>query len=191
MRFIIISLLCLSMLVIGCTGNEIKNPGQAQAPTMSEQDTRSTGDAVNINQAQGAAADEPNNAQIDTEISDAEKHYNAFASLSGTDPEAAISELSKYADLRFNAHPLAEKWLKLVYRLVSEKKGTFRDMERYTKWYLQMLIDIDPEKRIEHDTKTIENLQNGLKQLEIIGRMLERQGENLETYEMPGIFSSK
>ena len=179
------------MIVIGCTGSEIKKPGQVQSPTKSEQGPVPTDNAVSIDQAQGGAGDVPSNVQIDTQISDAEKHYNAFASLSGTDPEAAISELSKYAKLRFKDHPLAEKWLKLIHRLVSEKKGTFRDMERYTKWYLQMLTDIDPEKRIEHDIKTIENLQNGLKQLEIIGRMLEKQGENLEIYEMPGIFSSK
>ncbi|MDE0556206.1 MAG: hypothetical protein OXI24_18490 [Candidatus Poribacteria bacterium] len=171
MRFIIISLLCLSILIIGCLQGKIKNSGQAET---------SPDNISNAIQTREAAAN--------AEISDAEKHYNAFASLSKTDTDAAIRELSKYADLRFKGHPLAEKWLKLVHRLAAEKKGTFRDMERYTEWYLQMLTDIDPEKRIEHDVKTIKNLQNGLKQLEIIGRMLERQGKDLETYEMPGTF---
>lgn len=188
MRFIIISLICLSLLTIGCTKDQAKNLDQERTPIGDEQGVPPADTEINIDQARTPAGNKQHTPSADTAMDDAVKHYNAFAALGATDPESAIAELSKYVELRFGAHPLADKWLKLVYRFTRDKKGTFRDMQRYTEWYLQMLEDIDPEKRIEHDTKTIENLQKGLKQLEVMGKMLERQGENLDTYEMPGKF---
>ena len=76
--------------------------------------------------------------------------------------------------------------------LSHERRGgcTLRslDMKHYTEWHLQMLIDVEPEKRTAAHTELLEIHQRAMKQIEVMGKMLEKQGKNLETYEMPAQF---
>ena len=127
-------------------------------------------------------------SQVDSKVNDAVKHFVAFMSLSATDPEAARAELSEYVDIRFKEHPLADKWMELCYRLARDNKGTFRDMQHFAEWHIQMLTDVVPEKRTEAHTKLLQSLQGSLKYLEAMGKILESQGEGLDTCEMPGTF---
>lgn len=184
MRFIIINFICLLLLTIGCTRNQQQNPGQGYTPAEDEQGTTLTDDAMNIDQARTPDGDEQGATPVNDAMADAYKHYSAFFSLSPTDPDAAHAELSKYVTLRFGSHPLADEWLKLVYRLNRDRKGTFRDVQRYVEGHLQMLTDIDPEKRTEQDAKHLELRQNNLKQLKAYSKIIEKQGDNMDTFEM-------
>ena len=200
MRFVIIfsSLICLSLFNFGCIGNQQKTSNQEQTPTEDEQTATSIEDAIDTREKlpiedsqiedhilgdtqQGSPA-------TDLTVDEAQEHYLAFFSLLKTDQEAAIAELSEYAKLRFGGHPLTDKWIKLANRLVLDGKGTFLDMQHYTEWHLQMLTDVAPEKRTAAHTELLEIYQNAMPQIEMMGKMFEQQGKNLETYEMPAQF---
>lgn len=200
MRFLIIflGLTCLSHFTSGCIGNQGRISNQEHTPTEDEQTATSIEDAIDIGEKPS-----PEDSQVEDHIlgntqqgssltnftvDEAQEHYLAFFSLLKTDQEAAIAELSEYVKLRFGTHPLADKWIKLADRLVLDEKGTFLDMKYYTEWHLQMLIDVEPEKRTAAHTKLLEVHQNAVQQIEVMGKMLEKQGKNLETYEMPAQF---
>lgn len=140
----------------------------------------------------GAFADaeqaEQEGASGDSEVDDSFKHFMAFMSLSATDPEAARPELTKYVETRFGEHPVADKWMELCFRLSRDNKGTFRDMQYFMEWHIQMLTDVAPEKRTKDHIKLLQSLQSSLKYLEGVGKILESQGEDLDTCEMPGSF---
>ena len=200
MRFVIIfsSLICLSIFNFGCIGNQQKTSNQEQTPIAGEQNATATEELIDPgekpspedSQVENNTLETPQqgNVSIDPAVDEAQERYLAFFSLLKTDQEAAIAALSEYVKLRFGTHSLAEKWIKLANRLVLDEKGTFLDMKHYTEWHLQMLIDVEPEKRTAAHTKLLEIHQNAMQQIEVMGKMLEKQGKNLETYEMPAQF---
>ena len=188
MRFIIMGLICLLPLIIGCARKQTKAPDQVYTAMEDEQSLASTDSAKDVSQSEIVTGDEEKSASVDSEVNDAVKHFVAFMSLSATDPEAARAELSEYVDIRFKEHPLADKWMELCYRLARDNKGTFRDMQHFAEWHVQMLTDVVPEKRTEAHTKLLQSLQGSLKYLEAMGKILESQGEDLDTCEMPGTF---
>lgn len=81
MRFIIISLICLSLLTIGCTKNHPKNLDQERTPIGDKQGVPPIDTEINIDQARTPAGDKQHTPSADTAMDDAVKHYNAFASL--------------------------------------------------------------------------------------------------------------
>lgn len=189
MRFIIIiTLICLSLLTIGCTRNQGSKTEPERTPMADEQNVTPTEDQTNLNQEPISEKDPQNTISANPQIDDAQKYYLEFFSLLKTDQESAIAALSEYTKLRFGTHSLADKWIKLANRLVLDEKGTFLDMKHYTEWHLQMLMDVEPEKRTAAHTDLLEIHQNTMQQIEMIGKMLEQQGKNLETYEMPATF---
>ena len=183
MRFIIMGLICLLSITAGCAGKQTKAPDQVYTAMEDEQSLASTDSAKDVSQSETGTGDEEKSGPVDSNVIDASKYYDMFYSLESTDPEAALVELSKYVKIRFGEHPLAEKWFQLLCRLTREGKGTFRDMQHYSEWNLQMLTDIEPGKRTEHDTKWIRIQQSALKQLKALGKVIERQGDNLDTFE--------
>ena len=188
MRFIVISLVCLLPLTIGCAGKQAKNPDQGRVPIEDKQSVTFADSAEDAVQAKVEVGGEQKSSTVDSSVDDAGKHFMAFMSLSATDPEAAYAELTKYVQIRFGEHLVADKWMELCYRLARDNKGTFRDFQHFAKWHIQMLTDVVPEKQTEPYTELLESLQSSLKYIEAMGRMLEKQGENLDTYEMPGTF---
>ena len=188
MRFIIMGLICLVSITAGCAGKQTKAPDQVYTAMEDEQSLASTDSAKDVSQSETVTGDEEKRASVDSKVNDAVKHFVAFMSLSATDPEAARAELSEYVDIRFKEHPLADKWMELCYRLARDNKGTFRDMQHFAEWHIQMLTDVVPEKRTEAHTKLLQSLQGSLKYLEAMGKILESQGEGLDTCEMPGTF---
>lgn len=189
MRFIImITLICLSAITIGCARNQESKTTPEHFSVTDEQNAKPAEDPTNISQEPVSKKDPQAPISANTEISNAQKYYLEFFSLLKTDKEAAIAALSEYVKLRFGAHPLTDKWIKLANRLVLDGKGTFLDMKHYTEWHLQMLIDVEPEKRTAAHTELLEMHQNAIQQIEMMGKILEQQGENLETYEMPATF---
>ena len=200
MRFVIIfsSLICLSLFNFGCIGNQQKTSNQEQTPTEDEQTATSAEGAITRGEKPPPEDSQVENhilgdtqqgsTPTDLTVDEAQEHYLAFFSLLKTDQEAAIAELSEYAKLRFGEHPLTDKWIKLANRLVLDGKGTFLDMQHYTEWHLQMLTDVAPEKRTAAHTELLEIYQNAMPQIEMMGKMFEQQGKNLETYEMPAQF---
>ena len=188
MRFIIMGLICLLSITAGCAGKQMKAPDQVYTAMEDEQSLASTDSAKDVSQSETVTGDEEKSASVDSRVDDAGKHFMAFMSLSATDPEAARAELSEYVDIRFKEHPLADKWMELCYRLARDNKGTFRDMQHFAEWHVQMLTDVVPEKRTEAHTKLLQSLQGSLKYLEAMGKILESQGEGLDTCEMPGTF---
>ena len=190
MRFftIIINLFCLLLLTIGCTRNHTKETEPDRPAVVDEQSVTPTEELMNLKQEPTAKKDIQSATSTNPETDDAQKHYLEFFSLLKTDQEAAIAELSEYVKLRFGTHSLADKWIKLANRLVLDGKGTFLDMQLYTEWHLQMLTDVAPENRTAAHTELLEIHQNAMQQIEMMGTLLEKQGENLKTYEMPATF---
>ena len=200
MRFLIIfiGLICLSPFTSGCIGNQGRISNQEHTPTEDEQTAISIEDAIDTGEKPPSEDSQiedhilgdgqQGSTPTDLTVDEAQEHYLAFFSLLKTDQEAAIAELSEYVKLRFGTHSLADKWIKLANRLLLDGKGTFLDMKHYTEWHLQMLMDVEPEKRTAAHTKLLEIHQNAVQQIEMIGKTLEQQGKNLETYEMPAQF---
>ena len=200
MRFLIIfiGLACLSPFTSGCIGNQGRISNQEHTPTEDEQTATSIEDAIDTGETPHSKDSQvedhilgdgqQGSTLTDLTVDEAQEHYLAFFSLLKTDQEAAIAELSEYVELRFGTHSLADKWIKLANRLVLDGKGTFLDMQHYTEWHLQMLADVEPEKRTAAHTKLLEIHQSAMQQIEVMGKVLEQQGENLETYEMPATF---
>ncbi len=189
MRFIIIiPLICLSLLTIGCARNLGSQTDPERPSTTDEQNVIPTEEPTNLNQDPISEKEPQATISANTQIDDAQQYYLEFFSLLKTDKEAAIAELSEYVKLRFGTHSLGDKWIKLADRLVLDEKGTFLDMKHYTEWHLQMLIDVEPEKRTAAHTELLEIHQNAIQQIEMMGKILEQQGKNLETYEMPATF---
>ena len=200
MRFVIIfsSLICLSLFNFGCIGNQQKTSNQEQTPIAGEQNATATEELIDLgekpspedSQVENNTLETPQQGNVSTDptADEAQEHYLAFFSLLKTDQEAAIAELSEYAKLRFGGHPLTDKWIKLANRLVLDGKGTFLDMQHYTEWHLQMLTDVAPENRTAAYTELLEIHQNAMQQIEMMGKIFEQQGKNLETYEMPATF---
>lgn len=202
MRFLIIfiSLICLSHLTSGCIGNRREIPNQEQVSTRDEQTAGLTEDAKDLgekppikdSQVEDYALESVQQGKVPTDprVDTAQEHFLAFFSLLKTDLEAAETELSKYVKARFGEHPLGEKWVKLFVRLARNQKGTFADIQHATQWHVQMLTDVKPEKRTQAHTQLLKDLQDALSGLESMGKLLESQGKNLETYEMPGMFNT-
>ncbi len=202
MRFVIIfsSLICLSLFNSGCIGNQQKTSNQEQTPIAGEQNATATEELIDSgekssskdSQVENNTLETPQqgNVSIDPTVDEAQEHYLAFFSLLKTDIEAAEIELSKYVKTRFGAHPLGDKWVKLFVRLVRNQKGTFADIQHATQWHVQMLTDVKPEEHTQAHTELLKDLQDALRGLESIGKLLESQGKDLETYEMPGRFGS-
>ena len=195
-----INFLCIWFLVAGCTGNQGKTSNQERTSITDEQPSTLTKNRIDPpeklppegEQIADHALEEvqqgitPTDPMVDT----AQNHFLAFFSLLKTDIEGAEVELSKYVKTRFGAHPLADEWVKLFVRLARDQKGTFADIQRATQWHVQMLIDVKPEERTQAHAQLLTDLQEALNGLESVGKLLEAQGEDLETYEMPGRFGS-
>lgn len=202
MRFVIIfsSLICLSLFNSGCIGNQQKTSNQEQTPIAGEQNATATEELIDSGEKSSSEdsqvenntlkTPQQGNVSTDPAVDGAQEHYLAFFSLLKTDMEAAEIELSKYVKIRFGAHPLGDKWIKLFVRLARNQKGTFADIQRAAQWHVQMLTDVKPEKRTQAHTELLKGLQDTLRGLESMGKLLENQGKNLETYEMPGTFGS-
>lgn len=202
MRFLIIfsGLISLLHFTSGCIGNQQKTSNQEQTPIAGEQNATATEELIDSgekssledSQVENNTLETPQqgNVSIDPTVDEAQEHYLAFFSLLKTDIEAAEIELSKYVKTRFGAHPLGDKWVKLFVRLVRNQKGTFADIHHATQWHVQMLTDVKPEERTQAHTELLKDLQDALRGLESIGKLLESQGKDLETYEMSGKFDS-
>lgn len=202
MRFLIIfiGLICLSPFTSGCIGNQGRISNQEHTPTENEQTATSIEDAIDPrgktqpedSQVENNTLETPQQGivSIDPTVDEAQEHYLAFFSLLKTDIEAAEIELSKYVKTRFGGHPLGDEWVKLFVRLVRNQKGTFADIQHATQWHVQMLTDVKPEERTQAHTELLKDLQDALRGLESMGKLLESQGKDLETYEMSGRFDS-
>lgn len=202
MRFVSIfsSLICLSLFNSGCIGNQQKTSNQEQTPIAGEQNATATEELIDSgkklspedSQVENNTLEtsQQGNVSIDPTVDEAQEHYLAFFSLLKTDIEAAEIELSKYVKTRFGGHPLGDEWVKLFVRLVRNQKGTFADIQHATQWHVQMLTDVKPEERTQAHTELLKDLQDALRGLESMGKLLESQGKDLETYEMSGRFDS-
>lgn len=202
MRFLIIfiGLICLSHFTSGCIGNQGKISNQGDTSIEDKQTATSIEDVIDTGEKpppeDSQVADhilrdtQQGIVSIDPTVDEAQEHYLAFFSLLKTDVEAAEIELSTYVKMRFGAHPLGDKWIKLFVRLARNQKGTFADIQRAAQWHVQMLTDVKSEERTQAHTELLKGLQDALRGLESIGKLLESQGKNLETYEMSGRFDS-
>ena len=103
----------------------------------------------------------------------------------GTDSKAEIDEsdievvrveyLSRFK-AAFNDHPLTEKMVDTTLALAVKKKVTYPELIELTELQIQIMKDVDPEKYKE----TIQKSEAGLRKLQSIRNLLEKQG-SLET----------
>ena len=190
MRFVIVSLLCLPLLLTGCLSDELKkaqerNYTQADdnldsigGDTRMKADSQTVGSRENPQQAPQSMnrreAKDPKNYGWNDE---ALQHLAVFQSLLSADAEAARTEITKIAKIRFGAHPLADEWSKLFFRLYRDRKGHALDMRRYWELEMQLLSDVDAKTYVEG----IQDYQLGLKQINVIIKMIRSQGDDPTT----------
>ena len=178
MRFAIVSLLCLSLLFTGCISNESKK--------VQEQNHTQAGDnhdsisivgraKMEVSLQTGDDKDPKNYGWNDEAL----QHLAVFQSLLSTDVEAARAEITKIAQIRSGAHPLADEWSKLFFRLYRDRKGSALDMRRYWELEMQLLSDVNAEAYAEG----IRDYQLGLKQINAMIEIMESRGDDPKTVE--------
>ena len=192
MRFVIVSLLCLSLLFTGCISNESKKV-QEQNHTQAGDNHDSTGGSTRMEKAVQTAELGENPQQVPQSMNhgdtkdpknygwddEALQHLAVFRSLLSTDVEEARAEITKIAQIRFGTHPLADEWSKLFFRLYRDRKGSTLDMRRYWELEMQLLSDVDAKAYAEG----IRDYQLGLKQIDVIIKMISSQGDDPKTIE--------
>jgi hypothetical protein len=111
--------------------------------------------------------------------SEAVQRLTAFQSLLSADIEAAHATIAEIAKIRFGSHPLADEWSELFFRLYRDRKGSILDVKRYWELELQLLSDLDAKTY----AKAIQEGQLGMKQIDLLIKMIESQGGDPETTE--------
>ena len=108
------------------------------------------------------------------------QRLTAFQSLLSTDIEAAHATIAEIAKIRFGSHPLADEWSELFFRLHRDRKGLILDVKRYWELEFQLLSDLDAETY----AKERQEYQLGMKQIDLLIKMIESQGGDPETTEV-------
>ena len=156
MKFVITSILCLTLVVIKCQFGESKANSQQESMHLD-----------------GKAPEEYGWNE------EALEHLMTFHPLLSTDVGAARAVIAKVSQIRFGEHPLAAEWSKLFFRLYRDRKGSLVDLKRYFELENQLLSSISVEKY----QKAIEESQSGIKQLDSMIALLKSQGQIPETVE--------
>ena len=196
MRFAIVSLICLPLFIIGCaffspSSESGPNPQQnhthrSDTHNSTDNDNRMETDlqkvelGANPQQMPQRVGDRNAKTTEDHGWSDeAQQHIVAFQSLLSTDIEAAHATIVEIARIRFGSHPLAGEWSELFFRLCRARKGSILDVKRYWELEIQLLSDIDATTY----AKGIQEGQLGMKQIDLLIKMIESQGGDPETTE--------
>ena len=196
MRFVIVSLICLSLFIMGCAffrPSSESDPSPQQNHTHRSDTHNSTdGDSrmeadlqkvelgKNPQQIPQHVEDRNTKATEDHGWSDeALQHLTAFQSLLSTDIKAAHATIVEIAKIRFGSHPLADEWSELFFRLCRDRKGHILDVKRYWELEIQLLSDLDAETY----ATGIQEYQLGMKQIDLLIKMIESQGGDPETTE--------
>ena len=196
MRFVIVSLICLPLFIMGCaffspSSESDPNPQQnhthrSDTHNSTDDDSRMEADLQTTElgeiSRQMPQHVEDRNAKAAEDhgwSSEALQHLTAFQSLLSTDIEAAHATSAKIAKIRFGSHPLADEWSELFFRLYRDKKGLILDVKRYWELEFQLLSDLDAETY----AKEKQEYQLGMKQIDLLIKMIESQGGDPETAE--------
>lgn len=132
--YLYLFLFCALLLSLGCTESE-KSPGVIDAVDVTEAETEVTTTASRI---QGMTEEERGKQVI--------VHLKKYLELKERSPNAAYTELRKAADYSWWAHPLADAWTQLVFRIDKTGKVSIMDMIQRTELELQMAKDYSPYK---------------------------------------------
>ena len=111
------------------------------------------------------------------------QHLNTFEELITANPDAAVAELNKGAELLFGTHPAVDEWKALYLRLSRDKKGSVTDMKRAAELLVEMFVDIDAEKF----KAQIQRYQQRIKYYDKLANEYENKGMPLETVEVEAI----
>ena len=196
MRFAIVSLICLPLFIIGCA---FFSPSSESGPNPQQNHTHRSNTHNATDDENRRAADlqtsesRENPRQMSQNVEDrnakdaenhgwndeALQHLTAFQSLLSTDIEAARATIAEIAKVRFGPHPLADEWSELFFRLYRDRKGLILDVKRYWELEFQLLSDLDAET----DAKDRQEYQLGMKQIDLLIKMIESQGGDPETTE--------
>ena len=98
------------------------------------------------------------------------------ADFDESDIEAVRVEYLSRFKAAFNDHPLTEKMVDITLALAVKKKVTYPELIELTALQIQIMKDVDPKKY----KKEIQNSEAGLRQLQNMRNLLEKQG-SLET----------
>ncbi len=196
MRFVIVSLTCLPLFIMGCaffspSSESGPNPQQNHAHKShthdsTDDDNRLEADLQTVElggnprQMSRRIGDRDTKAAEDHGWNDEVlQHLVMFQSLLSTDIEAAHTKIAEIAKIRFGSHPLTDEWSELFFRLYRDRKGHVLDVKRYWELEIQLLSDIDSETY----AKGIQEYQLGMKQIDLLIKMIESQGGDPEATE--------
>ena len=197
MRFVIVSLICLPLFIMGCaffspSSESDPNPQQnhihrSDTHNSTDDDSRMEAD-LQTTELEGNPQQRPQrvrdrNAKTAEDhgwSNEALQHLTAFQSLLSTDIEAAHATIAEIAKIRFGSHPLADEWSELFFRLYRDKKGLILDVKRYWELEFQLLSNLDAETY----TKEKQEYQLGMRQIDLLIKMIESQGGSPETTEV-------
>ena len=196
MRFVIVSLICLPLFIMGCaffSPSSESGPNPQQNHTHRSDPHNSTDDDNRMDADLQKVELGENPQQMPQRVGDrnakaakdhgwsneALQHITAFQSLLSTDIEAAHATIAEIAKIRFGSHPLADEWSELFFRLCRDRKGHILDVKRYWELEIQLLSDLDAKTY----AKGIQEYQLGMKQIDLLIKMIESQGGDPETAE--------
>ena len=196
MRFVIVSLICLPLFIMGCaffSPSSESGPNPQQNHTHRSDTHNSTDDDSRMDADLQTPKLGENPRQMPQRVGDrnakaadghgwndeALQHITAFQSLLSTDIEAAHATIAEIAKIRFGSHPLADEWSELFFRLCRDRKGHILDVKRYWELEIQLLSDTDATTY----AKGIQEYQLGMKQIDLLIKMIESQGGDPETTE--------
>ena len=108
------------------------------------------------------------------------QHLNTFEELITANPDAAVAELNKGAELLFGTHPAVDGWKALYLRLSREKKGSVIDMKRAAELLVEMFVNIDAEKF----KAQIQRYQQRIKYYDTLAKEYKNKGMPLESVEV-------
>lgn len=197
MRFVIVSLICLPLFIMGCTffsPSSESGPHPQQNHTHRSDTHNATDDDSRMDVDLQTTELGENPQQIPQRVDDrnakaaedlgwsdeALQRLTAFQSLLSTDIEAAHATIAEIAKIRFGSHPLADEWSELFFRLYRDRKGLILDVKRYWELEFQLLSDLDAETY----AKERQEYQLGMKQIDLLIKMIESQGGDPETTEV-------
>ena len=160
MRFLLlISLLFFQVIGMGCQeGDETISNVTDESPTDAPDLVVVPPPAVGLPDEAAANRETERNQKIT-------KHLENFLRLLPNNPEAAFTEMEAIAELTYGDHPLADEWVHLTFKFVSEGKALILELIHLREIEIQMLKDIDAEKHAAEIEATQETLEQMHKQV--------------------------
>lgn len=106
----------------------------------------------------------------------ADVHLKNYLKLRKKNPESALLELMKHANIAFKGHPRASEWARLAARMDRAEGGSLPDMLSLNRLFLDMANDNSAA------VEQIRDMEDEVRLWEELARELEAEGTDPDTF---------